>query len=317
MKKKRILICGASGFIGRNLFETLSKREDLDVHGVYYKNNPFPQNKNLIQADLRVASQVKAVTQEMDVLIHTAAVTAGSKAVSQKPHEFITDNVMMNTLLWQAAHENNVPHVIFMSCTLMYPSSDSPVKETETVFESRELHPAYFGGAWVKVFAEKLAEFYAGQGRTRFTAVRHSNIYGPYDKFDLEKAHVFGATVTKVLTSKNGAIVVQGEGKAERDLLYVSDLVDFVTMVMEKQDSPFEIFNVGLGQAVSVKKLVEKIIVLSGRRLEIVYDTSKPTIDTKLVLDINKVQKKIGWSPRVSLDEGIQKTIEWYKLNRL
>lgn len=316
MRKKRVLICGASGFIGRNIFETLSKREDLEVYGLYHRNNPFPQNVNFIQADLRVDPQVKSVTKEVDVLIHAAAVTAGSKAVSQRPHEFITDNVLMNTLLWRAAHENHIPQVIFMSCTVMYPNINRPVKETDTVFEG-ELHPAYFGGAWVKIFAEKLAQFYAGQGRTRFTAIRHSNIYGPYDKYDLERAHVFGATMTKVLTSKDGKVVVQGEGNAERDLLHVSDLVCFVEMAMEKQKSTFEVFNVGLGEAISIKELVKKIVAGSGKNLVIEYDKSKPTIDTKLVLDVRKAQEKTGWVPRVSLEEGIQKTIEWYKLNYL
>lgn len=311
-----MLLCGVGGFIGRNIFETLSKRDDLEVFGIYCKNKPSLGSSNLIQADLRMDSQVRSVTREVDVLIHAAAVTAGSKAVSQRPHEFITDNVMMNTLLWQAAHENHIPQVIFMSCTVMYPNIDRPVKETDTVFEG-ELHPAYFGGAWVKIFAEKLAQFYAGQGRTRFTAIRHSNIYGPYDKYDLERAHVFGATMTKVLTSKNGKVVVQGEGNAERDLLHVSDLVRFVEMAMEKQKSPFEVFNVGLGEAISVKNLVKKIIAQSGKKLAIEYDKSKPTIDTKLVLDIRKAQEKIGWVPRVRLEEGIQKTIEWYKLNYL
>lgn len=312
MRKKKVLICGASGFIGRNLFETFSKRHDLEVYGLYYKNNPFPSNANLIHADLRIDSQVRAVTKGTDILIHAAAVTAGSKAVSQKPHEFITDNVMMNTLLWRAVHENHVPRVIFMSCTVMYPNIDRPVQETDTVFEGG-LHPSYFGGAWVKIFAEKLAEFYAGQGRTQFTIVRHSNIYGPYDKYDLERAHVFGASVTKVLTAENGRVEIYGSGNAVRDLLYISDLVDFVEKVIERQTIPFEIFNVGLGEGISVKDLVQNMVTLSERQLEVICDTTKSTIENRLVLNTNKAKNSVGWRPKIGLEEGILRTFNWYR----
>ena len=311
MKKKKVLICGASGFIGRNLFETLSQREALEVLGLCFKNNPFPGNPKVAQADLRIPSQVAEAIPEVDVLIHAAAVTAGSKAVAQAPHEFITDNVMMNTLLWQVAHKRKIPHVLFMSCTAMYPDLDRPVVESDTVFGD-DLPTVYFGGAWIKIFAEKLARFYASQGKTRFTAIRHSNIYGPYDKFDLDRAHVFGASVTKVLTASAGSTIeVYGSGKAVRDLLYVSDLVRFVEAVMEKQNTPFEIFNVGLGEGISIKALVRKMGSLSGKNLEIVCNENQPSIDNRLVLNCTKAKRQVGWSPEVSLEEGILKTFDW------
>lgn len=316
MKRKKVLICGASGFIGRNLFEALSKREDLEISGIYYKNNVFPEKSNLIQADLRSAAQVKEAILEADVLIQAAAVTAGSKAVSQAPHVFITDNVLMNTLLWQAAFEKKIRQVIFMSCTVMYPDWDRPVVESDTVFGDH-LHPAYFGGAWVKIFAEKLAQFYSRQGGIRFTVIRHSNIYGPYDKFDLDRAHVFGASVTKVLTAKERKVRVYGSGNAVRDFLYVSDLVDFVEKAMERQKSSFEIFNVGLGKGIMVKNLVQKMVALSGKPLEVVCDAGQLTIENKLVLDISKAKAKMGWEPKTGLEEGIVKTFDWYRRHHL
>lgn len=309
--RKRVLICGASGFIGRNLFETLSQRGDLEVSGLCFQKNPFPGNPKIGTADLRVPAQVEEAISETDVLIQAAAVTAGSKAVSKAPHEFITDNVMMNTLLWQAAHRKKIPHVIFMSCTVMYPDLDRPVVEGDTVFGD-DLPSAYFGGAWIKIFAEKLARFYSSQGETRFTAIRHSNIYGPHDKFDLDRAHVFGASVTKVLNApEGGKVELHGSGKAVRDLLYISDLVRFVEMAMEKQQTPFEIFNVGLGEGISVKELVQKMVTLSGKNLEVVCDLRQRSIDNKLILNCAKAKTEIGWEPRISLEEGILKTLDW------
>jgi nucleoside-diphosphate-sugar epimerase len=196
----------------------------------------------------------------------------------------------------------------------MYQPSDTPVKETD--FDAnKEIYPSYFGVGWTKVYIEKMCEFYSRLGHTKYTVIRHSNIYGPYDKFDLEKSHVFGATITKVMTANDGKIVVWGSGEEERDLLYVSDLVDFVKLAVDKQESAFELYNVGYGNSVSINDLVRQIIASSGKDLRIEHDLTKPTIKTKLCLDITKAKNSLGWSPKVSLSEGIQKTIQWYKAN--
>ncbi|MEE9176186.1 MAG: NAD-dependent epimerase/dehydratase family protein, partial [Thermodesulfobacteriota bacterium] len=165
-------------------------------------------------------------------------------------------------------------------------------------------------------YIEKMCEFYSRIGNTKYAVIRHSNIYGPYDKFDLEKSHVFGATITKVMTAKDGSkIVVWGAGDEERDLLYISDLVNFVALAIDKQESKFELYNVGYGSSVSVNDLVKKIIASSGKDIRIEHDLSKPSIKTKLCLDIAKAKNSLGWFPKISLDEGIQKTMEWYKAN--
>lgn len=199
----------------------------------------------------------------------------------------------------------------------MYQSSDSPVKETD--FDAnKEPYPSYFGGAWTKIYNEKMCEFYSRIGPTKFTVMRHSNIYGHYDKYDFEKSHVFGATVTKVMTAKDGdTITIWGKGSEERDLLYISDLVDFVKLAIGEQKEKFQIFNVGYGSSISVKDLVKKIIVHSGKNINIEFDTTKPSIKTRLSLDTTKAKELLGWEPKISLDEGIKKTISWYKNNRV
>ena len=311
--KKRVLVCGASGFIGRNIFEALSQRDDLEVFGTYNRRQ-FANHPHLIQADLTSKNQVLAITKGFDVLIQAAAVTSGSKDTTLRPHIHITDNVIMNTLLCEAAYQNTIPQMIFLSCTVIYPTNtERPIKETDLNL-NEEVHKNYFGGAWVKISAEKLCQFYSRLGRTKFTVIRHSNIYGPYDKYDLEKSHVFGATIAKVMTAKD-KIVVWGEGKEARDLLYISDQVRFIAMVIDKQDYDFDIFNIGYGSAISVSELVGKIIKISGKDLKIEYDATKPTIAVSLTIDISKAKVKFGWRPEVSLEEGIKKTLAWYQEN--
>ena len=313
--KKKVLVCGATGFIGRNVAERLALRNDLEVYGTYLKSEP-PDNPRIkmIKADLTTRDDVSRVVKGMDIIVQAAATTSGAKEIVSKPYYHVTDNAVMNSLLFRAAFEHKVGHVLFFSCTVMYPSGDKPIEETD--FDAnRELNKNYFGVGWTKLYIEKMCEFYSRIGSTKYTVMRHSNIYGPYDKYDLERSHVFGATVTKVMTAKGDKITVWGSGEEGRDLLYVSDLVNFVELAMEKQITPFELCNVGCGNAVSVTDIVKNIIRHSGKTLRLEHDLTKPQIKTTLCLDTSKAKALFGWSPTVSLDEGIEKTISWYKNN--
>lgn len=313
--KTKIVICGASGFIGRNIAEKLATREDLEVFGTYFKNKPLRISKKikLIQADLTKINDVKKVVVGKDIVIQAAAVTSGSKDITTKPFIHVTDNAVMNSLIFRAAFENNTKHVVFFSCTVMYPNLDVPVKEEDFNYQITD---KYFGVGWTKVYLEKMCEFFSKISNTKYTAIRHSNIYGPFDKYDLEHSHVFGATITKIMTAKD-KIVVWGDGSEARDLLYVSDLVDFVELILKHQKTPFELVNVGFGSAVSVADLVKKIIKVSGKKIKIEFDVSKPTIKFSLSLNLDKAKKVYNWKPKVTIEEGIKKTINWYKQNIL
>lgn len=311
-EKKKVLVCGATGFIGRNIAEALLSRADVELYGTYFKSEPWRDERiTLTRADLTNKDDVEHVVQGMDVIIQAAATTSGAKDIVTQPYLHVTNNAVMNSLIFRAAHDCNVAHVIFFSCSVMYQPSDTPVKESD--FDaSKEMVRSYFGVGWTKVYIEKVCEFYARLGRTKYTVLRHSNIYGPHDKFDLERSHVFGATMTKVLNAPE-KVVVWGTGEEERDLLYIDDIVHAVLLSMEKQTTPLELMNIGTGSSISVRELVQKIITCSGKDLAIEYDTSKPTIKTRLALDCSKAYTILGWKPEVPLDEGIKKTMAWYR----
>jgi len=315
--KKLVLVCGASGFIGRNIFERLANRNDIDLIGTIHTSLTNYDDRRLYRVDLAHKDTVNQLLKGVDVVIMAAAVTSGSKDIKERPHIHVTDNNIMNQLLIRAAFEQNIKQFIYFGCSVHYSSSDLPVKETDFDLNGG-IAPAYFGVGWMKIYTEKTCEFFSRLGRTRFTVIRHSNIYGPHDKYDLEHSHMFGATITKVLTAQNdNSLTLWGNGQEKRDLLYVSDLVDFVEMVLDKQDYAFEIFNAGYGSSISVNDLVSKIVKISGKRLSVKHDLSKPTIPVNITLDISKAKEKFGWRPQVSLDEGITRTIDWYRQNLL
>jgi GDP-L-fucose synthase len=315
--KQKILICGGNGFIGRNLINHFSQNKNYEVCATWHKNALVTEenipNVNWIRADLTLKEDVQKAVKGVDIILQYAAVTTGVKDVINKPYIHVTDNAIMNSLLLREAFEQKVKHFIFPSCTVMYQSSDVPVKEID-FNESDELNSKYYGGGSTKVYIEKMCKFYSKLGETKFTALRQSNIYGPYDKFDLETGHVLCASVVKVMEAEN-QVIVWGTGEEEKDLLHVSDLVNCIESAIDKQKSSYELINVGSGKFISVTDLVKKIIEISGKKLVMNYDETKPTIKSKLAVDTSKVGELFGWSPKVSFEDGIKSTIQWYKEN--
>lgn len=308
----KILVCGATGFIGRNLIERLARRADLEVHGTWFSQAPADvPGVRWHQADLRRADDVARLVPGFDIVVQAAATTSGARDIVERPYIHTTDNSVMNALLLRRAYEAKVGHFIFFSCSVMYPSSARPLKEDDWDANAA-LEPRYEASGWTKIHVEKMCEFYARLGVTRHTVIRHSNIYGPHDKFDLEKSHVFGATVTKAMTETN-AITVWGSGEERRDLLYVGDLVEFVERAIDGQTAPFALYNVGSGRSVSVNELAAAIIAASGKRLAIKHDLAKPTIPTSLALDCGKAERELGWRPRTDLPDGIRRTLDWWR----
>ena len=312
---KKLLICGATGFIGRNLAEYFEKLDEYEVYATGFTRNldNWPPER-FIKVDLTNKKEVNRLFEEnkFDIVLQAAASTSGSKDILERPYIHVTDNALMNSLILQACYDYSVGHFLFTSCGVMYNPDRTPVSEEDFHIEE-DIYAKYFGVGWTKVYVEKLCKFYSGLGRTKHTVMRLSNAYGPYDKYDLEKSHFFGATITKVLKSNNHEdLIVWGDGSTERDLLHVDDVVDFIHKAIEKQEKSYDLFNVGYGESFSVSDIVRKIVDISGKQLNIKHDLTKPSIKTKLALISNKAKEEIGWTRKISINEGIEKTIKWY-----
>ncbi len=313
--KRKILITGATGFIGRNLLNFFIKQqEDYEVFATFRNICPDIDGVSFLKADLTKPEDVYRVIEGKDIVIQAAAVTSGSKDIIEQPYLHVTDNAIMNVLILEAVHHNNIKQFIFFSCTVMYQSSNQAISELD-IDLNQSVYGKYYGVAWTKLYIEKMCEFYSKISETKYTILRHSNIYGPYDKFDLEKSHVLGATINKVINSKGNEIVVWGDGKSGRDFLYVSDLIDCVNNLINNQKENYLLVNVGSGVLTTVKDLVMSIIKISERDIKIKYDLSKPSINTNIFLDISKIKNKFNWEPKYNLNSGLIKTINWFLLN--
>ena len=316
--KKKVLVLGATGFIGQNMAVAFANKPDEnEVVGTFLSNEPWQHpNVKFVQADLLIPEEVDRVMEGgTDILIQTAATTSGAKDTFNKPYYHVTDNAVINSLVLRAAYHHFVKHFIFFSCTNVYYPTDVPQKE-EDLDLNRGMYDRYLGVGWTKIYIEKMCEFFAGLGRTKHTVIRHANMYGPHDRYDLERSHVFGASMTKVMTAKD-KVVIWGHGNEKRDMLYISDVVSSVELVLEKQNNAYELYNIGSGELYSVNEMVRKIVEHSGKQIAIENDLTKPSLDFRVCLDSTKAEKELGWRKKVSFDEGIRKTVEWYRKNIL
>lgn len=314
-RRTRVVVCGATGFIGRNVTEALARRPDLEVTALGFSRPAYVvPGVTWRHGDLRDPAAVTSLLQGADVVIQAAATTSGSKDIVSRPHIHITDNAVMNSYILRACHDLNIGRFIFFSCSVMYASSQRPQRE-EDFSPAADMQPNYFAIGWTKVYIERMCEFFARAGRTRHTVIRHSNIYGPHDKFDLDRSHVLGATVTKVMTASDGRIVVWGTGEEARDFLHVDDLVSFVGKCVDREGAAYALYNCGSGEAVAIKDLVRRVIAASGRQIEIEFDRTRPTIPYTLALDCAKAARDLGWRPTISLDQCLKQTVAWWKAN--
>jgi nucleoside-diphosphate-sugar epimerase len=301
----KILVLGTSGFIGYNTYEYFhNKGHDILC----------PDRTDVDLLNEKEVNYLFSSNPEIDVVFQLAASTTNSKDVVERPWIHVTNNAVMNSYIFKAAHEAGVKHVIFPSCTTMYPGAlGRRVKEED--FDRDSIFPKYFGVASTKVYIEDMCKFWASLGKTKFTAIRHSNIYGPYDRFDQATAHVCGATIKKVLdSSPDKPIEIWGDGSEVRDLLYVDDLMDAFDKIIEKQTDKYDLLNVGYGEGTSVLELTSAIRILANKNdSPITFNGKAPTLKFDLVLDYQKILKKYGWKPTTDIYIGLNKAINWYK----
>ncbi len=311
----KIIICGSTGFIGRNLLEYFCNNNN-EVIAIYNNKEPineFKKKAKWVKADLRCPKSLSDYLPNTDLFLQFAATTSGAKDITQRPFIHVTDNAVMNSYLLRECFEARVKHFIFPSCTVMLQSKE--FQNEDDWDPNLDINKNYFGVGNTKIYIEKMCKFYSDLG-LKTTAIRHSNVFGPHDKFDLDKSHVLGATIRKVINAIEGEdINVWGSGKARRDFLYINDLISFIVNAHKNQKKLFGLYNCGMGYSLSINELVEKIIFVSNKDLKLKNDLSKPDIPTALSLDCSKANKEIKWVNSTDFMSALKETYEWAKSN--
>jgi len=310
-KSKKILVAGGSGFVGINLANKLAGFK-ANVVASYNKNFSFKKNSNVKyrKYDFLQPDQCKEACNNIDYVFMCAANTSGAKVISSTPLVHLTPNMIMNMNMLEAAYETGVKKFLFISSNTVYPLTDYPVKEDDI---TNEFFDAYHIVGWMKRFTEIVCDMYSNKIKKPMNTVivRPGNLYGPHDKFDPEKSKVIPALITRAVKKQN-PFNVWGDGKDLKDFIYIDDYIDGMLLAMQKLSNSTPI-NIASGQPITIREVLKYILKASNHLdAEIFYDSSKPSMIPKRIIDISFAKKMLDWQPKISIEEGIKKTVNWY-----
>ncbi|WP_111709985.1 GDP-L-fucose synthase family protein [Lutibacter citreus] len=301
-KTDKIYIAGHRGMVGSAIWRALTTAGYTNIIG-----------KTSAELDLRNQADVRSfIASEKPVaIIDAAAKVGGILANSENQFEFLLENQQIQNNLIQEAHTNNVAKFIFLGSSCIYPKlSPQPLKEEYLLTGS--LEPTNEGYAIAKISGVKLCQFIRNQYKKDFVSLMPTNLYGPFDNFDLKSSHVLPAMLRKFHEAKisNNSVQLWGSGKPMREFLHVDDLAKAVLFTLENI-LPEHLYNVGTGTDITIKQLAETIQEITGHRGEIVWDREKPDGTPRKLLDVSKLNKS-GWKAQVELQDGIKETYKWF-----
>ena len=318
-KNYKIFIAGHNGMVGKSLVNFLRNKKFGKLILVSRKKLDL---ENLKKVDFFLKKK------KPEVIINCAGRVGGIMANYNFPTEFMNENILIQTNLIKSAHKNGIEHFINLGSSCIYPKdSKQPIKEDYLLTDSLEkTNEAY---ALAKIIGVKLCEYYNKQFNRNYLTLMPCNLYGPHDNFDLQKSHFLPALIKKIIDSKiNGDPFVEiwGTGKPKREVMYVDDLSIAIFFVLKKKImndrrllsilKKTPLINVGSGKEYSIKRIAKKICKIENENVKLRFNTKYPDGTKRKVVDI-RLLKKLGWSSKVSLLDGLSNTMNWYKKNYL
>ena len=306
-KSDKIYIAGHRGMVGSACWRALEAKGYTNLVG-----------RTSRELDLRDQKDVEEfISQEKPVaIIDAAARVGGILANDTYPYEFLMDNMLIQNNLIRSAHENDVPKFIFLGSSCIYPKfAPQPLKEDYLLTDS--LEPTNEWYAIAKISGVKLIEALRKEYDRDYVSLMPTNLYGPNDNFDYKSSHVLPAMIRKFHEAKenNNAVVnLWGSGSPMREFLHVDDLGQAVLFAIENKLED-NLYNVGTGVDLTIKELAGFIQSTIGHKGEIEWDQTKPDGTPRKLLDITKLNEQ-GWKSKVSLQDGIANTYNWFKVNQ-
>lgn len=302
----RVLVTGATGFLGKNLMEYLPNYIDQGYRISGIGSNPY---------DLRNQHACRKALEyyNPDVIVHAAGSVGGIGANQENPGKFMYDNLIMGTNLIEEARMQKTPKFILLGTVCSYP------KFTPTPFSEDHLWEGYpeetnapYGIA--KKTLMRLLQAYGEQYGMRGANLIPVNMYGPYDHFNLTSSHVIPALILKFYNAiQNGEqeVTIWGTGEVSREFLYASDCAEAIGLAIQK-NIPLKPINIGTGKEIKIKDLAKEIAEQMGFSGSIVYDSSKPDGQPRRCLSTDSAEAFLGFKAKTDLNTGLKQTIQWF-----
>lgn len=306
-KTAKIYIAGHGGMVGSAITRSLKAKG--------YDNLILRASSEL---DLRIQANVEKFFKEekIDVVIDSAAKVGGILANSNYPFQFLMENMQIQNNLIDFSLKSDVQKFIFLGSSCIYPKhAPQPLKEEYLLTGPLEVSNEWYAVA--KIAGVKACEAIRKQFKKDYISLMPTNLYGPFDNFDLNTSHVLPAMLRKFHEAKesgNSPVTLWGTGKPMREFLHVDDLADAVVYALENQ---FEdnLYNVGTGSDLTIKELAEMIQKIVGHSGHLIWDSSKPDGTPRKLMDVSKMEAA-GWKAKVGLEDGIRRTYEWFLENQ-
>ncbi|WNC89197.1 GDP-L-fucose synthase [Paraburkholderia sp. FT54] len=298
-KQARIFVAGHRGMVGSALLRRLA------ADG--YQNVITRSRKELDLTDQAAVNRFFE-SEKIDVVLLAAARVGGILANATRPGEFIYENLVIETNVIHAAYRAKVERLVFFGSSCIYPKQcPQPIREEYLL--TSPLEPTNDAYAIAKIAGLKLCEAYNREYNTHYVALMPTNLYGPNDNYDLNSSHVLPALLRKAHEAKlNGdaTLGVWGSGTPRREFLHVDDLAAATLFVLEHNVTE-GLFNVGVGEDLSIRELAECICKVVGFEGELVFDASKPDGTPRKLLDVSRLAQ-MGWQATIGLEDGIAST---------
>ena len=313
-KNDKIFLAGHKGLVGSAFYEMLINEG--------YSNIFTIEKKDL---DLRRSEDVKSYLKQnsFDLVIIAAAKVGGVQANFLNSIDFFNDNIMIQNNLINNSYLNNINKLIFLGSSCIYPKNiKQPMKEEDLLTGQLEkTNEAY---ALAKISGLKLCNYYNIKYNTSYRCLMPTNLYGANDNFDVENGHVIPSLIKKFYNAEinNTNVEIWGSGNAKREFLYVDDLADALSFVLNLDDDTFFLgdkvktshINIGTGYDISVKDLVSEINNFFNIKGKIDFNTKKLEGVKQKLLDVTKI-KKMGWTSKTKLEDGLKYTIKSFRKN--
>ena len=307
LKGKKILLTGGDGFLGKFV------QKELVASGVREEDIRIPHH---LDNDLRVWENCEEAVVGVDLVAHLAASVGGIGFNQRNPGVLFYDNMIMGAHLMEAARKHGVEKFIQIGTVCAYPKfTPVPFKEDNLWDGYPEETNAPYGVAKKALLVQ--AQAYREQYGLNVIYLLPVNLYGPGDNFDLEDSHVIPALIRKcveAVDSGSDTITVWGTGEPTREFLYVEDCAKGIVQAVRCYDGP-EPVNLGSGEEISIKDLVNVIARISGFDGKILWDSARPDGQPRRCLDTQRAGE-FGFTAKVSFEDGLAKTVQWYKENR-
>jgi len=308
---RKVLVAGGTGFVGTHMVEALLA-EGADVRITKHKREPIIRDPRveMVQADLNQLDDCLNAMDGIQDVYHCAGAVSAASVTVNDPMGPITDNTILTARIMQAAVQAKIDRMLIFSSSTAYPETEHPVHEDE--LWGGDVPTVYHGYGWMRRYFERMAEFVTQRSDVKVALVRPTAIYGPYDDFDPKTSHVIPALIRRAL-DREAPYVVWGTGDEQRDFLHVKDLVTGCLLMMEKYATCTPV-NIGLGEVVTVKDIVQAILSATDYTdADVEFDATKPTTIKKRTVDVCRAKEVLGFQPTYTLQSGLKDTVDWYK----